>query len=114
MNAKFRVFKRRAATWHGAFVADIAARCARAVAQQVTPNAMFMDVAELRGYLRARALPIVLACISQHAPDRARSEPPPALVAAALERTIQLVVRDFRSLPIVAIPAPHVPRRAAA
>jgi hypothetical protein len=115
MTAKFRVFRRRATLPNDALIGDIAAYCARALLQQITAHAALMEVTELRGYVRARALPIIRGCAEQLLADQqTRTDERHEIVATALERTIHLVIRDLQSPPVVAIPAPHLPRRAAA
>jgi hypothetical protein len=77
-------------------------------------DAATMEPDELRGYVRACALPIVGAFVRQlltkHPEPYAQQF---ELVSMAVDRTVQQVVRDLQSPPVIAIPAPHVLRRAA-
>jgi hypothetical protein len=73
-----------------------------------------MSDAELRGYVRAFALPCVcdeaLQLVSREWPRKAFNE----LVAAALEQATHLVITRLKMSPIVAMPIPHVRFRLAA
>ena len=93
---------------------EIAERCAAATLQQLTAAATQMSVSQLRGYVRAHAWPQVsdeseTASVSYGLTKAERNE----LAARALEQTVHLVMCAYRSAPVVAIPVPHIGRRAA-
>jgi hypothetical protein len=110
----FRVFK---ATTDRSKVPpdDIAVACAIAVMQQIRSEIVAMGPAELRGYVRAIALPIVRAHLqATRGKVSQRTAHESELIAVAAERTVQLVLRDLQMPPVVDVPAPHVAQRAAA
>jgi hypothetical protein len=115
MTPKFRVFKRATMPQDNALVCDIAARCADTVRRYIRCDTATMEAAEFRGYIRARALPIVRTLVQQSlaAPSQSSAQQD-KLIAMTLERTVQLLVRDLQSPLVIAIPLPHVPTRAAA
>jgi hypothetical protein len=97
-----------------AFFNQLAKEVALGTRLHLPPPAAGMNVAELRGYLRARlrshAQEKVRQSVAQvHLPPQKVSE----LTAAVLERAIHLVIRDLFVNPIISIPTPHVSARAA-
>ena len=115
MTPKFSTFRRERTFHRDAVACDIAALCAAAVVERLSPDIAAMGVAELRGYIRARALPIVRSHVQKLvAEQRVASSQGNDLIAAALERTVHLALGDLYAPPVVAIPTPHVPMRTAA
>jgi hypothetical protein len=82
---------------------------------QLTPSASAMPLDELRGYVRTRAASIAREHVRQAIADR-RLAPTllSELTAAVIDRTVHLAVRSSVTMPIVAIPQPHVRIRKAA
>ena len=96
-------------------VREIAERCATATLSQLGSAANRMNAAQLRGYARAHARPQIWA-ETQNAESNIGLTPSQAneLAARALEQTVHLVTLAYLSAPVVAMPAPHIGRRAAA
>lgn len=98
-----------------AVVREIAARCAGRTLSELTGTVEQMSVSQLRGYVRAHAWPQVLAEVHDleaiGALTRSQAND---LAARALEQTVQLVIGAFQTPPTIAMPAPHIARRAAA
>jgi hypothetical protein len=92
----------------------IADRSLDGAREQLSLETSRMCSAELRGYVRARA-----HCIVRVQAERAAAEcgvPAgsfDALVASALDRTVQLVARQPVPLPVMPLPVPHVRLRIA-
>jgi hypothetical protein len=97
-----------------AIIRDLAERCAAATLSQLSTAAPQMNIPQLRGYVRAHAWPQVWAEV-QAAASRDRLSPHQAndLAGRVLERTVQLVTGSYLAAPVVAVPAPHIGRRAA-
>jgi hypothetical protein len=93
---------------------EVAERCVADTLQQIGSSAVNMSPAELRGYVRAYALPYVrneaAQLVSLEWPRRAFNE----LAAVALDQTTHLVVTQLRMHPVAAVPVPHVRLRIAA
>ncbi|HEX3601460.1 MAG TPA: hypothetical protein VHU84_15010 [Lacipirellulaceae bacterium] len=93
---------------------EIAERSAMHTMALLTTIADNMSPNELRGYIRAHALPCVLEeawqLVSREWPTAAFNE----LVATATEQATHLVLRQMQSLPTVNVPTPHVRLRIAA
>jgi hypothetical protein len=99
---------------HDALARQIAERIQTPVTNSLDSEASQMGMAELRGYVRARALRYILErvqplAIEHNLPQSDVNE----LISAAIERTVHLVVNQFAVQPIVPMPAPHVRLRAA-
>jgi hypothetical protein len=92
----------------------IADRSVENVRDQLWLDTSRMSAAEFRGYVRARAHRIVRLEAARVADDcglpASRFDP---LVAPALERTVQLVVRQPVPVPVMPLPVPHVRLRIA-
>jgi hypothetical protein len=74
-----------------------------------------MSAPELRGYVRARAFAVVRTRVEQTIADgRVSAANPDELLAAVLERTVHIIVRDLQSPPVIAVPSPHLRLRTAA
>src|SRR5882672_998466 len=98
-----------------AIVHEIAKRSAAATLSQLGMATEGMNVAELRGYVRAHAWPCVSAEVNDFdADDRFSNSQLNELAARALEQTVHVVTRAYLSAPVVVIPTPHIGRRAAA
>jgi hypothetical protein len=93
---------------------EIAERSADNTLPHLGSAADNMSPAELRGYVRAFALPCVreeaLHLVSSEWPRKAFDE----LVAAALEQTTHIVITRLKTNPVVAVPVPHIRLRIAA
>jgi hypothetical protein len=97
-----------------AFVREIAERCSAAILSQLSTAAKEMSVAQLRGYVRAHAWPQVLAEVQRAAASgHVTKSNANDLAARVLEQTVHQVIRVYLSSPTVAMPAPHIGRRAA-
>jgi hypothetical protein len=98
-----------------ALLREIAERCASATLSQLRADVDQMSTAQLRGYVRAHAWPLVWDEAQQATATGRRSiSQTNDLAARALEQTVHLVTANFHGSPIVAIPVPHIGRRAAA
>ena len=95
-------------------VREIAERCAAATLSQLSTAAEQTSVAQLRGYVRAHAWPQVWAEV-QAAVVNGRLNKPQAsdLAGRTLEQTVHLVAGVCLTAPVIAMPAPHIGRRAA-
>ncbi len=93
---------------------EITGHSVAATLARLSVDAENMSLAELRGYVRAHALPCVreeaLKLVSREWPKAAFDE----LVAAALEQTVHHVVHHLDTYPLSAMPTPHVGQRFAA
>lgn len=111
----FRIFQGSATRQIQQSAGDIAARCVDAVTRQMRADPTIMGVAELHGYVRACARPIVRVEVQRSLMEGRKSTANATqLMASVLERTVAIVVRDLQSPPVIAIAAPHVSLRAAA
>ena len=93
---------------------EIAERCASVTLSKLTPAAEQMSLSQLRGYIRAHAWPQVCqeaetAAASYRLTKSVTNE----LAGTALEQTVHLAMAAYQSAPVVAMPAPHIGRRAA-
>jgi hypothetical protein len=94
---------------------DIAERAARSTMCHLSTNTAAMSTAELRGYVRTRALRSVREQIFQSRCDYSSNlECADAFFQSVLERTVHLVAGKLLVPPVAAIPAPHVRLRIAA
>jgi hypothetical protein len=93
---------------------EIAERSADNTLLHLGSAAENMSPAELRGYVRAFALPCVreeaLHLVSREWPRKAFDE----LVAAALEQTTHIVITRLKTFTVAPVPAPHIRLRLAA
>jgi len=108
-------FKRNnSGTDRDSFVRQIAERGASATLSQLSTATEQMSVAQLRGYVRAHAWKQVWA-ETQYAKASGRLTKSQAneVAARALEHTVHLVMQACSSAPVIAMPAPHIGRRAA-
>ena len=110
----FDFFNRRRMTSQNSrdqFVHVVADRCVPVIRQRLTADTSRMGVAELRGYVRARAQRVVNDQVLQILKKRGLTlsvrDP---LTAQALERTVHLVVRQLIVQPIGGLPAPACSR----
>jgi hypothetical protein len=98
-----------------ALVREISERCAAATLSQLSRAAERMSAAQLRGYVRAHAWPQVWAEVQRaEANGRLTMSHVNDLAAKILEQTIHAVTSAYLTAPVVAMPAPHIGRRAAA
>jgi hypothetical protein len=94
---------------------EIAERSAVATLSQLSTIAERMNVAQLRGYVRAHAWPKVWGELQvAAAAGRLTKTQVNELAGRALEQTVQAVARAYLVAPVVAMPTPHIGRRAAA
>ena len=93
---------------------DIAERSMVPTLERLGECAEQMSPAELRGYVRAHAMPFVwneaIQLVGRELPKADMS----ALIVAALEQATHLVVRQLKAHPVVAMPTPHIRLRIAA
>jgi hypothetical protein len=99
---------------YDAIVHEIAERSAVATLSQLTTIAEQMNVAQLRGYVRAHAWPLVWTEIRGVAAGRLTKIQMNDLAGRALEQTVHAVTRAYLSAPVVAMPMPHIGHRTAA
>ena len=96
-------------------VRGIAERSASATLSQLSGAANRMNAAQLRGYARAHAWPQIWAetqdAESNYGLTKSQAN---ELAAKALEQAVHIVTMAYLSAPVVAMPAPHIGRRAAA
>jgi hypothetical protein len=98
-----------------AITREIAERCATATSSQLSTAARQMSIAQLRGYVRAHAWPQALSeTQAAAATGQLTTAQANDLAGKVLERTVQLVTGAYLAAPVVAMPAPHIGRRAAA
>jgi len=93
---------------------EVAERSVSNTLQQIGASAVNMSPAELRGYVRAYALPFVryeaAQLVSLEWPRKAFNE----LAAVALDQATHLVATQLKSHPVASVPMPHVRLRMAA
>jgi hypothetical protein len=110
----FNRHARRAIESRDSLAREVAERSVAATVAELSVIADNMSLAELRGYVRGHALPIVREEANQLVgyewPQKAFNE----LVASALEQAMHLIVQQLRLQPIAAVPTPHVRLRIAA
>jgi hypothetical protein len=98
-----------------ALVREIAEHSAATTMPEFSAAAEQMSTAELRGYVRAHAWPQICAELQHFEVNKQLPKSiVNALAARALEQTVHLVMSAYISMPVTAIPAPHIGRRAAA
>ena len=96
-------------------VHEVVDRSIARVRKRLSRSADAMGPAELRGYIRARAVRPVRCeaqqiCTRYLLPDSSLND----VVHRALERTVHLLVCEAAAPPVVRMPAAHVRQRAAA
>jgi hypothetical protein len=96
------------------FIREIAERCADAVMAQLSSEIRDMNAAQLRGYVRARAWSHASAEV-QDATARGQVRPSEAddLSTQVLEQLVHFVIVATTTAPVIAMPLPHIGRRAA-
>jgi hypothetical protein len=99
---------------YDSLVREIAERCANGVLAQLSNEARQMNAAQLRGYVRARAWPRVSAEV-QDAAAMGRVHPSEIneFAARVLEQAAHLASAANAMSPVIAMPMPHIGRRAA-
>jgi hypothetical protein len=109
-----RFDKDNSGTERDAVSREIAERCANAILAQLSHEAQMMNAAQLRGYVRARAWSQVWAKVKDAAAaGRVRRSDVNDLAARVLEQTVHITVAANSAAPVVAMPTPHIARRAA-
>lgn len=92
----------------------IAERCASVTLFHLSSLVEQMNDSQLRGYVRAHALPQVWAeARGTELFCRLTQSQANDVEARALEQTVYLVTRTFSSATTIAMPEPHIGRRAA-
>ena len=92
----------------------ISERCASVTLSQLSAVVEQMNESQLRGYVRAHALPQVwIEAQGTEVFCRLSAAQANDVAARALEQAVYLVTRTYASAPIVSMPAPHIGRRAA-
>jgi hypothetical protein len=100
---------------YDAIVHEIADRSAVATLSQLSTIVEQMNIAQLRGYVRAHAWPLVWAEVQDVAAGRRLTKAQlNELAGRALEQSVHSVTRAYLAAPVVAMPTPHIGRRAAA
>jgi hypothetical protein len=93
---------------------EIAERCANAVLAQLSNEARQMNAAQLRGYVRARVWSRVSAEIQDAAATgRVRQSQTNEFAARVLEQAVHIATAANTAAPVIAMPVPHIVRRAA-
>jgi len=110
----FNFHMHQASLHRDALAREIAERSAAATLQELGEDAEKMSLSELRGYVRGHAMPHALEEAIQLVGREVPKAELSVLIAAALEQVTHIVVRQFTSLPVVAVPAPHIRLRIAA
>ena len=96
-------------------VHEIAERCANATLPHLSAAAERMSSAELRGYVRAHAWPLIWAEVRRIESNQSLTKTDSnELAGRALEQTVYIVARACAGVPVVAMPTPHIGRRTAA
>ena len=97
-----------------AMVREIAERTSTEILSQLGATLAAMSEPELRGYVRARAWPIVCDGLHQlTTSDRTSVSRREELAGRILEQTVHIVTRACTIAPVVSTPMPHIGRRAA-
>ena len=93
---------------------EIAERCANAVLARLSNEAQQMNAAQLRGYVRACVWSRVLTEV-QDAEVKGRVRPSEVndLATRVLEQAVHIAVAANTAAPVIAMPMPHIGRRAA-
>jgi hypothetical protein len=93
---------------------NIAERCLVACRRRVCPNADNMSAAELRGYVRARAMRPVRMLVRQLVSEaRLPARQADHAIAWTLDRTVHEIVCEMTARPLVRMSNAHVPLRLA-
>jgi hypothetical protein len=96
-------------------IRDVADRSLGGARRRIQSDVSSMSVAELRGYIAARALRPVRERTVEAVKERRMQGPAIDQIAArALERTVHLLVRQLMVQPAVIPPSAATPRRRAA
>ncbi|MEX0612227.1 MAG: hypothetical protein WD738_13540 [Pirellulales bacterium] len=115
MTPIFSSFEHAKTCRRDALAHDIATRSMATVMRRLHADTATMTSAELRGYIRARALNAVQTEARKLIAARQVQLPhADELIAAALEQTVHIVVQNLLSPPVIAMPAPHLSIRSAA
>ena len=115
MRRIFSSFKRARTRPGDAAACDIAASCVSVLLERLRSRTTEMSAPELRGYVRARAFAVVRTRVEQtNADGRLSAADKDDLIAAVLERTVHIVVRELQSPPVITVPSPHLRLRIAA
>jgi hypothetical protein len=94
-------------------VRKVAERTAAEILSQLGTTLAGLSEAELRGYVRARAWPLVCDDLQQIVTGDPTLGSRQDLAGRVLEQTVHIVVRACTVSPIVSVPMPHIGRRAA-
>lgn len=92
---------------------QVADRAVAAVLKQLDSSVANMPPAELRGYVRAHALPHIQCEIGQLAAQALQHTQTSELAATALEIATHTLLQQLKSNLTVCVPTPHVRLRAA-
>ena len=97
-----------------AYSRQIAECCALATLSKLSTVADQMNAAQLRGYVRAHAWEQIWAKTQEaRAKGHLTKSQANEVASKALEHTVHLVMQACSSAPVIAMPAPHIGRRAA-
>lgn len=97
-----------------ALVREIADRCTSATMARLGDAARQMNSAQLRGYIRAHAWSLVWAEVHDAIVSRQVQQTQSQEIASrALEQVVYNLTAAFMGAPTIAMPAPHIARRAA-
>jgi hypothetical protein len=96
-----------------ALIRDIAERSAAEILSQLSATLQGLSEAELRGYVRSRAWPLVCDDLQRLVTDEAAPGSRQELAGRVLEQTVHIVTRACAVAPVISVPLPHIGRRAA-
>ena len=109
------IYKNGASDDDEAIANQIYERSVAGVMSQLCSAAQQMSAAELRGYIRALALPLIQSEAQQFVRSgQMQNARMNKYIAQVLERTVHELVRGHTSAPVAATPAPHIGLRTAA
>jgi hypothetical protein len=97
-----------------ALVRELSERCTAATITQLGDAARQMNIAQLRGYVRVHAWSLVWIEVQDAAQNRqVRLTQTHEIASRTLEQVVHNVTTAYTAAPTVAMPAPHIGRRAA-
>lgn len=111
---KFNSRMHRVSPLNESLAREVAERAVAAVLRQLDSSVAIMPPAELRGYLRAHALPQIQFEIGQLVAGALPRCHASELTATALELATHTLLQQLKSNLTVSVPTPHVRLRTAA
>ena len=96
-----------------ALIREVAERTAAEILSQLGATLAGLSESELRGYVRARAWPLVCDDLQRIVTRKTALGSQQDLAGQVLEQTVHIVTRACTDSPIASVPMPHIGRRAA-